>query len=68
MNREIEFPAPSRDTSDLQARINGIAQLEQLETDGQHHAHTMMRELDPTQGKVIAEEVHELRINGKDTS
>lgn len=67
MNREIDFPAPSRDTSDLQNRINGIAQLEDLEKDG-IHAHTIMENLDPTANKIIAEEAHELRVRDNDPS
>jgi hypothetical protein len=67
MNREFEIPAPSRDTSELQARINGIAQLEQLEIDG-IHAHTIMESLDPTREKIITEEVHKLRVKDNDAT
>lgn len=67
MNREIDFPAPSRETSDLQNRINRIAQLESLEKDG-IHAHTIMENLDPTSNKIIAEEVHELRVRDNDAT
>lgn len=60
MTREFDFPAPKRETSELQTRINGIAQLEKLEKSG-IHAHTITENLDPTKDKIISHEAHELR-------
>jgi hypothetical protein len=60
MTREFDFPAPKRETSELQTRINGIAQLEKLEKTGAH-THSITTSLDPTKDKILSVEAHELR-------
>lgn len=43
---------PSRETSDLQRKIDEVARLERLEEEG-IHTHGLIRQEDPTIGKVI---------------
>lgn len=65
MTREFDFPALKRETSELQTRINGIAQLEKLEKTGVH-THSITTNLDPTKDKILSGEAHELREHGKE--
>ncbi len=67
MNRELETPAPLKDASELQHRLSDIAHLERLEDFG-IHIHTITKALDPTEGKVLAEEAHDLRSNDQKPS
>jgi hypothetical protein len=65
MTREFDFPAPRRETSALQARLNNIAKLEALEKPEANmqavHAHSLIEAFDPTGNRAVSHQAHELR-------